>query len=114
MGTEFFEPAVLFAFCCSVLYIVSYSLMAPWWKNPWGRGMVSFSAATALIELPIVLHYAIGWNISQNFFAWYYAASFIVSGLIELYRIRTTYHVQQSDTPHGILDEHEKIKEDHV
>ena len=114
MGIKFFEPAVLFAFCCSVLYVASYTVMAPWWKNPWGRGMASFSAATSLIELPIVLHYLFGLSSSNNFFAWYYVASFVVSGLIELYRIRTTYQVQQSDTPHDFSRSHKEVREDHA
>lgn len=114
MGTSFFEPAVLFAFCCSVLYIVCYTVMAPWWRNPWGRGMVSFSTATVLIELPIVLHYLLGFTISNNVFAWYYVASFIFSGLIELYRIKTTYQVQQKETPHGTTDNYGHVKEDHA
>lgn len=111
MGVRFFEPAVLFAFCSSVLYILTYWLMAPWWKNPWGRGMVSFSFATALVELPIVLHYLFGFNASQNFFSWYYVASFVLSGCIELYRIKTTIQIQLMDTQshHEELTFEEKV-----
>jgi len=98
---DFLESGFYYSFICSVAYITVYTMLAPWWRNPWGRGMIAFSSATTLLLLPTILHLLFGINVSNNFFAWYYTGSLYLAGSIELYRIRWIYRVQQHDTPRG-------------
>jgi len=101
MAIEILKSGFFFAFFCSVTYISGYWILAPWWRNPWGRGMVIFSAATQLLLLPTLLHITFGINFNHGFAVWYYIVSLYLAGFIELYRLRWAYRVQQHDTPRG-------------
>jgi len=100
VATDFLEAGFYFSFGCSFYYIVFYTVLAPWWRNAVGRGMVSFSFATMLLLLPTILHLIFGLSVANTFFGWYYTSSLFMAGFIELYRTRTVYHIQQRDTPH--------------
>jgi hypothetical protein len=98
---EILKSGFYVSFFCSAIYIGGYSLLAPWWKNPWGRGMVAFSFATWLLLLPTVLHLTFGISFSNGVAAWFYIMVLYLSGAIEIYRLRWAYRVQQHDTPRG-------------
>ncbi len=114
MVIDLLKSGFFVAFFCSVAYIIGYSILAPWWKNPWGRGMVSFSAASQLLLLPTLLHITFGINFSSGFAAWYYIVSLYLDGLIEVYRLRWAYRIQQHDTPRGRRqNEVNRVRADH-
>jgi hypothetical protein len=100
MVADFIEAGAFFSFFSSLLYIAGYTLLAPWWRNPVGRGMVSFSAATVVLLLPATLHFAFGITTANTFFGWYYFSSLVLSGIIELWRLQMVYRIQQHDTPY--------------
>lgn len=62
---------VLAAFCSSLLFIVVYSIAAPWWKTAIGRALVLMDGGIALTLLPLVLKFAFGLTTASLFFAWF-------------------------------------------
>lgn len=91
---SFDEAALLFAFACSIIFIVGYSLVAPWWKYEAGRAMVSLDFGLTLAELPGVLHFLFGLNLAHPFFGIYYACSLFSVGAIALHRLWVVWRIQ--------------------
>lgn len=93
---DFDEAAILFAAAMTVLFLVVYTLVAPWWRRSTGRGVVAFDAAVFLALLPSALHYLLGVNLVNAFFAWYYGCSLLSAGLITAWRTVVVVRVQRS------------------
>lgn len=87
---------VLAAFCASVLFVVGYSLIAPWWRYAVGRTVVSLDAAIALTLLPAVLRRWFHVPVTGVFFEWYDSTSLLVVAGITLWRLWTIYRFQKS------------------
>lgn len=62
-------------------------MRARWWRRLEGRAFAAHGFGFILLVSPFVAHYALGVNTSHLWFAWYYAASFTLAGLIELWRL---------------------------
>lgn len=76
------NDVVMLAFAASVLFIVVYSALAPWWRSEIGRALIVMDAGLALVLGPSVLHRLFGLTLVTSIgFAWYYLASIaIVAG----------------------------------
>ena len=91
----FDKIAVLTAFFSSVLFLVGYSVLAPWWRHPVGRAVASLDAGLTFALLPAALHQLFGLSLISMFFAWYYGGSlFLVAG-ITLWRLVVIWTVQR-------------------
>jgi hypothetical protein len=92
---DFDKAAVLSAFFSSLVFLIGYSFLAPWWRHPIGVSMASLDAGLAIALLPGTLHQLTGLSLSSVFFAWYYGASlFLVAG-ITLWRLVVILAVQR-------------------
>jgi hypothetical protein len=85
----------LIAFCASVVFVMGYSVIAPWWRYAVGRTMVSLDVGIALTLLPAVLHYWFGLAVNDAFFSWYEDLSLLLVAGITLWRLLTIYRLQQ-------------------
>lgn len=79
--------SVWFAWSAAVAFLVGYTLRANWWRVLEGRALAVHGMAFLLLTTPIVVHYVTGLNTAAPGFAWYYMASFVTAGLIELWRL---------------------------
>jgi hypothetical protein len=93
------------AFCSSLLFLVGYTVMAPWWRYTVGRAFASLDAAVMLTLLPSVIHLWFGVSITSAFFAWYEVTSFFVVAATTLWRLATIRQVQSSATPDSVPKE---------
>lgn len=77
-----------YAICIgSALFVVLYSVFAPWWADPMGRSIVAFDVALLLALLPSALHYAFGLNVAHPWFAWYDLVSLWTIAAVTAWRI---------------------------
>ena len=96
---SFDEFALLFSFWCSVVFIVGYTAISPWWRYTVGRAMVVLDTALFLTLLPSALHLMFGFNPRADFFGWYDGIAFIGIGLAALWRLWVIWRVQLDSTP---------------
>lgn len=86
---------VVYAICgASILFIVLYTVLAPWWRNPVGRSIVGFDAALTLTLLPTALHDLLGLNLAHPVFAWYDLASLWAVAGVTVWRTVVMVRVQ--------------------
>lgn len=91
---SFDEAAVITAFASSVVFVLGYTLISPWWRSLAGRAMVSLDVGLLITLLPATLHYVLKYGPGQTFFSWYYGCSlFLVSG-ITLWRLLVLWRIQ--------------------
>lgn len=93
------EIGWLCAFWSSVLFLIGYTLIAHWWNRPEGWTVASLDMALILAVLPAALHYILGVNTRDVFFAWYYGSSGLLVAVVTLARLAVIAWVQQHDTP---------------
>lgn len=93
--TDYIEAAVLFAAGMSLLFVATYTWVAPWWRHETGRSIVAFDTAVLLALLPSALHYLLGLNVRHAFFAWYDGSSLMAAGVITAWRIAVLLRVQR-------------------
>jgi len=89
------SEAVFFAAAAGLVYLVGYTVMVPWWRNPVGRSMVSLVAAIELLLLPPVLRSLAGVDLRDPWFRWYYWASLHLVAFVMLWRLVVAYRVQR-------------------
>lgn len=78
---------VVATFCCSVAFVVLYTVVARWWQSPLGRNLVAFDSALSLTLLPSVLHHAFGISSSLSEpFAWFTLAAFATVPCVIVWR----------------------------
>jgi hypothetical protein len=95
----FDEFALLFSFWSSLVFIVGYTLISPWWRHMVGRSIVAMDVALMLTLLPSALHLMFGLSPRAGFFGWYDGFGFILVGLIALWRLWMFWRVQTDATP---------------
>lgn len=95
-AASFDNAAAITAFFSTLTFLVGYSMLAPWWRNPVGQAVALLDIALLLALLPSILHLVFGLNIvAYRWFAWYYGASlFLVAG-ITLWRLVVIATVQR-------------------
>jgi len=91
------SAVVYFAFGAQLVFIAGYSRRARWWRYEVGAALVALCGALAVALLPMVLHYAIGVNLTHPWFRWYDRASLLVVGLVTLWRYWVIRRVQQQE-----------------
>jgi hypothetical protein len=104
----FQHVCLLAAFVASMAFILGYSAVAPWWRYPVGRTVVSLDFAVAFSLLPGVLRIWFGVPVNTAFFAWYYCVSLLLVAGITLWRLLTIYELQQ----HGREELHHQQEEE--
>lgn len=88
--TDFFYNTM---FLSSILFIVVYSFIAPWWKHLVGKAMVSIDLLVILTLLPGILRLWFGISVFNSFFDWYRIASLAIGTGTILWRTWTVRHV---------------------
>ena len=81
------ESAVWFAWSCAIVFIAGYSVRARWWRYVEGRALAAHGFAFLLLTTPLIVHYVTGVRTNEPWFGFYYIGSFVMSGLIELWRL---------------------------
>jgi hypothetical protein len=92
------DTAVVMAFVSSILFVVGYTRMAPWWRYAVGRAMVSLDAVITFTLLPGVLHLVFHINTADAFFAWYRVISLFAVAGTTLWRLYTVHRVQAAES----------------
>jgi predicted lysophospholipase L1 biosynthesis ABC-type transport system permease subunit len=88
--------ALVAAFAASVLFIVVYTAMAPWWRTQIGRALVTMDAGLALALGPSAAHFTFGLQITESVaFAWYFLASLSLVAGSTLWRTWIIYRAQR-------------------
>jgi len=108
-ATDFIEPAIWFSFSCSILFVLGYTKIAPWWRNAVGRAMVSLDVALMILLTPSVAHYSFGWTVGDTFFLWYYVGSLILAGLITLRRLAVVWRIQ-NQVKHDLKENRDRTR----
>jgi hypothetical protein len=49
---DFWAPITL---AMSVLFVVVYSILSPWWKSPFGRALVAMESAIGVATVPVLI-----------------------------------------------------------
>lgn len=93
-AVEFEKIAVFTAFFSSIVFVLGYSLIAPWWRQEVGRAMVSLDCGLMLALAPAVLRMLFHVTNWLTFFAWYYGGSLLLVAGITLWRLLVIWHVQ--------------------
>lgn len=75
-------------FILMLLFIIQYTFLGKWWKNPIGRTIVVETVAILLVLFPSILHAYFGVTTRDSAgFAWYTLVSFSMIPFIFLGRI---------------------------
>jgi len=90
------DSAIITAFLCSIIFILGYTWLAPWWHYPVGRALISLDAALLTTLLPSVIRLVFRVNGHTVFFTWYTAASIFLVAAATLWRLKTINHVQHT------------------
>lgn len=70
------NDVVMVAFAASILFLATYTALAPWWRSPIGRSLIALDTGLALVLAPSVLHRVLGLTLVASIgFAYYYLAS---------------------------------------
>ena len=70
------DDVVMAAFVASVLFVVVYTALAPWWRSEIGRALIVMDPGLALVLGPSVIHRLFGVAlVTSIWFSWYYLAS---------------------------------------
>jgi hypothetical protein len=89
------SDVVMAAFAASVLFIVTYTALAPWWRSQIGRSLIVLDTGLALVLAPSVLHRLLGVTLTTSLgFAWYYLASLALVAGSTLWRTWIVARVQ--------------------
>lgn len=83
------------AFLGAAIYILGYSIRAPWWQYRVGRAMVSLDAAVILTLLPSILHLCFHVNTADTFYGWWRVVSLSLVFGVTMWRLYTIDYVQR-------------------
>lgn len=86
-ATDLLDAGLLTAFFTSILFVVGYSLMAPWWEHKVGWSAVMLDITLGLVLLPTSLHLLFGMATTGLFFTWYRCLSLFAVSLVTLWRL---------------------------
>ena len=99
------RDVVVAAFLASVLFVVVYTAMAPWWRTSIGRALVAMDAGLALTLAPSSLHMIFGLTVTASAgFGWYYLASLPLVAGSTLWRTWIIYRAQRPRRVKADLD----------
>jgi hypothetical protein len=88
------DASVISAFLSSVIFVIGYSLRAPWWRYQVGRAVVSLDLALGLALLPSFLRLAFHFSAADQFYDWYATLSLFLVAAVTLWRLYTIVYVQ--------------------
>jgi hypothetical protein len=75
------DDAVVAAFAGALFFIVTYTLLARWWRHAIGTTLVMLDAGLVLTLAPSVLHRWFGLNVGSSLtFSWYFFGSVCLVG----------------------------------
>lgn len=94
-AADLIEPAVFFAFGCSLLFVIGCAIVLKLERSEAGRAMIAASVVLVLLLVPSVLHVLTGLNTGRPWFAIYYVATLTLSGVIELWRLAVVIRIQR-------------------
>jgi hypothetical protein len=78
-------PAIFWA---GIAFVLLYTILAPWWKNSFGRALVAMDLAVSAALFPAVLSTEFGVQMfSAEFIAWLEVAAFSVVFVVIMSRM---------------------------
>jgi hypothetical protein len=86
-ATDIFDTGFLLAFFTSLLFVVGYSALAPWWTHRVGWSVVLLDITLGLVLLPNTLHLLVGMSTTGLFFTWYRCLSLFAMSAVTLWRL---------------------------
>lgn len=90
------RDVVVVAFLASLMFIVVYTVLAPWWRSSIGRALIVMDASLALTLAPSSLHQLTGLTIvASPGFAWYYLGSLTLVAASTIWRTWIIYRAQR-------------------
>lgn len=98
--TDLSRIVVLAAFFAAILFLVVYSLVAPWWRTSIGRALVIMDIGIALAMLPLFLKFAFDLSTADLFFAWLQIGSIGLVAISTLWRSWIVARVQWRERQH--------------
>ena len=66
------------AFWAALIFISTYTVLAPWWRTSIGRTIVAMDAGIMLTLLPAVLHLYLGVSEGSPSYAWFTLCAFLL------------------------------------
>ena len=89
------QDVVLFSFITAIMFILGYSVLAPWWKSEIGWARISLDFGIAVALSPTFIHVTFGVHVDESpVFAWYTIAAIAFVGLVSLWNLALVARVQ--------------------
>jgi hypothetical protein len=89
------DAVVIFSFCAAMLFIVGYTLLAPWWESAIGWARISLDFGIAMALSPSIIHLLFGIRVEgSNFFYWYTVVTVFFVGCISLWNLVLLARIQ--------------------
>jgi hypothetical protein len=110
---RFDEIALLFSFWSSIVFIVGYSVISPWWRERISRAVVALDACITLTLLPSAVKYMFGVSPRSHFLLWYTGFALLLVGATALWRLAVVWAVQRGATPRrpAVVPEEEEVSQ---
>ncbi len=86
-ATDILDAGFLVAFFSSVLFVIGYSALAPWWTHRVGWSVVMLDITLGLVLTPTVLHLLFNLYTGGLFFTWYRCLSLFAIAAVTLWRL---------------------------
>lgn len=102
-----FHAATIAVFVSSLVFIIGYTLTAPWWRYAVGRAVASLDLCLVVATFPEVLRLVFNLHVTNLFFAWYNVASLIAVAVTTLWRLATIRRIQVNTVHHVVATTHE-------
>jgi hypothetical protein len=78
----------------TLVFILLYTWLAPWWRNPFGRMIVFLDAALFFALLPGMLHDDFAVHVTGGFWDWLVVTAVGTIPVVIVYRIRWLWRLQ--------------------
>src|SRR6185437_1180836 len=89
-----FNVATIAVFVSSLVFIIGYTLTAPWWRYAVGRAVASLDLCLVIATFPEILRYIFNLHVTNLFFTWYNVASLVAVAITTLWRLATIRRIQ--------------------
>lgn len=105
----FFKGDLIADLAAVILFVVVYTLLAPWWRNPVGRTLVLMDILVGVAVLPTVL--SLFWQFSRLtslVAAWCDVGTFAAIAMVVLLRIPLWIRLHRKKKDGGDSDEQQR------
>lgn len=99
------NDAVVLVFCSSIMFIIIYSVIAPWWRTTIGVAMVTLDLGIAMLVSPAAIDVMLGDHSMKLGLTWYTLASLAIVTLAINWRTIILVRDQVKNTEGGGHDD---------